>query len=96
MVNNIKIKDIKEKKVYPDYNPTDLEVELGNLMDTRFTAMKAERQSVDKDWAIYQKMIEAVFEPYPDERSSSTVPLASAMIELYVADATKIKTEFVV
>jgi hypothetical protein len=39
-------------------------------------------------------MIDAIFEPYPDERSSSTVPLASSLIELYVADAAKIKTEY--
>jgi len=39
-------------------------------------------------------MIDAIWTPYPDERSSSTVPLASSMIELFVAEATKIKTEF--
>jgi hypothetical protein len=39
-------------------------------------------------------MIDAIWTPYPDERSSSTVPLASSMIELFVAEATKIKTSF--
>ena len=96
MVNNIKLKTLNKEKTYPKYTPNEIEEALGGLIDTRFTAMKKERQAVDKDWDIYQKMIEAKFEPYPDERSSSTVPLASAMMELYVADATKIKTEFVI
>lgn len=39
-------------------------------------------------------MIDAVFTPYPDERSSSVVPLASSIIELFVADAIKIPTEY--
>lgn len=39
-------------------------------------------------------MIDAVLKPYGDERSSSNVPLATALIELYVADAVKIPTEY--
>ena len=39
-------------------------------------------------------MIEAIFTPYPDERSASTVPLASAMIELFVADALRLETQY--
>ena len=56
--------------------------------------MKQARTAVDKDWDTYQTMIDAIFTPYPDERSSSTVPLASSMIELYVAEAIKIQTEW--
>jgi len=56
--------------------------------------MQANRRSIDNDWQTYQAMIEAIFEPYPDERSSSTVPLISSMAELYVADARKLKTEW--
>ena len=56
--------------------------------------MKNARTIVDKDWDTYQTMIDAVFAPYPDGRSSSTVPLSSAMIELYVAEALKIPTDF--
>lgn len=39
-------------------------------------------------------MIDAVLKPYGDERSSSNVPLATALIELYVADAIKLPTEY--
>jgi len=56
--------------------------------------MQQARTIVDKDRAIYQKMIDAIYRSYKDKRSSSVVPLASSMIELYVAEATKIKTEF--
>jgi hypothetical protein len=60
----------------------------------RIAAMQAARTVVDKNWNTYQIMIDAIWVPYADERSSSTVPLASSMIELAVAEATKIKTEF--
>jgi hypothetical protein len=56
--------------------------------------MQSARNVVDKDWNTYQEMIDAIFEPYPDERSSSTVPLASAIIELFVAETLKLKPEF--
>jgi hypothetical protein len=39
-------------------------------------------------------MIDAIIKPYGDDRSTASFPLASAMIELYVAEATKITTEF--
>jgi hypothetical protein len=56
--------------------------------------MQANRTQVEQDWEKYQTMIDAIFVPYPDERSSSVVPLASALIELYVAEALKIETQF--
>ena len=58
--------------------------------------MQQARIMVDKNWDIYQQMIDAIWMPYPgqDERSSSNVPLASSIIELAVAEATKIKTKY--
>ena len=56
--------------------------------------MQQGRTIVDKDWDTWQSMIEAIFTPYPDERSSSVVPLASAIIELYIAEALKLQTMF--
>jgi hypothetical protein len=61
---------------------------------TRFSAMQQARTVVDKDWGTYQEMIDAIFVPYPDERSSSVVPLASSIIELFVAEALKLQTEY--
>lgn len=78
----------------PTYQPDERQQKVLAFVQKRFTAMQAARTVVDRDWDKYQQMIDAIFEPYPDERSSSTVPLASAMIELYVAEAQKIKTEF--
>jgi len=56
--------------------------------------MQQTRQIVDKDWDTYQQMIDAIFVEYPDDRSSSVIPLASSLIELYVAETLKLKTEF--
>jgi len=78
----------------PLYTDSKEEKALKSYVDTRAKAMIAARQQVDKDWNTYQAMIDAIYEPYPDERSSSVVPLASALIELYVAESLKIPTEF--
>jgi len=56
--------------------------------------MQAARTIIDRNRSIYQVMLDAIWTPYPDERSSSTVPLASSILELFVAEATKIKTEY--
>ena len=76
------------------YVPTQNETIMSTFVKQRIAEMQAGRVVVDRDWNIYQTMIDAIWTPYPDERSSSTVPLAASIIELFVAEATKIKTEF--
>lgn len=76
------------------YTPSDEDIKKVNFVHKRFGEMQSARTKVDKQWNIYQTMIEAIFIPYPDDRSASTVPLASSIIELYVAEALKIPTEF--
>ncbi len=88
------VKDFETKKEYPKYTPSKEESTKVWYIKSRFEDMKQARTAVDKDWDTYQTMIDAIFTPYPDERSSSTVPLASSMIELYVAEAIKIQTEW--
>ena len=88
------VKMFELDKDYPQYQPSKDEEVRTNYVKNRIAAMQAARTVVDKDWDIYQTMIDAIWTPYPDERSSSTVPLASSIIELFVAEATKIKTEF--
>ena len=92
----LNVKDFDQKKDYPDYKPSEADEKKLGYVATRFTAMKANRTNVDKEWWTYQTMIDAILEPYPDERSSSTVPLSSSLIELYVADAVKIPTEYII
>jgi hypothetical protein len=82
----------EEKKDYPVYVPSDEEMTKVSFVKNRFKAMQQARTIVDKDRDIYKTMIDARYEPYPDERSSSTVPLASSIIELFVAEATKLET----
>ena len=60
----------------------------------RFSDMNSKRTVVERNWDIYQTMFESIFTPYPDERSSSVVPLISSLAELYVADAVKLKTQW--
>ena len=79
---------------YPIYSPsTEDQEKIGHIV-TRFSAMKQSRSVVEKNWGIYQKMIDAVLVPYSDWRSSSNVPLSSALIELFVAETLKLKTQF--
>lgn len=84
----------KEEKKSPNYVPNEDEATKAWFIQKRYQAMIQDRSNVDKDRDIYQTMINAIYEPYPDERSSSVVPLASSIIELFVADAMKIATEF--
>lgn len=84
----------KTKTDFPHYLPTHEDKTKTDFVKQRIDAMQRARVVVDRDWNTYQTMIDAIWTPYPDERSSSTVPLASSMIELFVAEATKIKTEF--
>ncbi len=84
----------EQPDVIPVYDATASDELKMSYMDTRFMEMQQARTVVDRDWATYQQMIEARYRSYEDERSSSIVPLISSMIELYVAEASKIPTEF--
>jgi hypothetical protein len=88
------IKKFEVKTIYPTYTPSDSEKQKIEFVQKRFGNMKSARTAVDKNWWIYQKMIDANYVPYPDERSSSVVPLASSIIELFVAETNKLKTNY--
>lgn len=89
--------DIKLFNIQQDresYLPDMEEVRKIDFLKSRIAKMQQNRVVVDRERNTYQTMIDAIFVPYPDERSSSVVPLGSSIIELFVAEATKIKTEF--
>ena len=90
----LSVKQFEENKKYSNYQPSKEEVIKTDYIKKRFLKMQQARSIVDKDWETYQTMIEARFVPYPDERSSSVVPLASSIIELFVAETIKIPTEY--
>lgn len=86
-----------------DFKPIDVEIKSpqsdedvlkASYVEERFLKMQQARSVVDADWNIYWKMLEAIFRPYEDGRSSSVVPLASAILELFIADCLKIPTEY--
>jgi len=85
--------ELVEKDVQA-YQPKENEESLVNLVKQRYSDMKDYRKSFDSAWTIYNEMIEAILKPYGDDRSKSTVPLVSALTELFVADAIKIQTNF--
>ena len=88
-------KDFKEDNSYnKDYRPSRDEVTKTDYVNKRFEEMYQARTIVDKDWDTYQTMVDAIYVPYPDERSSSVVPLASSLIELFVAEALKLETVY--
>ena len=88
------IKDFKPNVIENTLNQSDTDVQKASFVKDRFLRMQNARSVVDKDWEIYQKMLEAVFREYEDGRSSSTVPMAQAMLELFIADCIKIPTEY--
>ena len=94
MSNILPTKMFEQERKYPTYTPTNDEKTKIWYIDRRFNEMYQGRSLIDKDWKTYQDMIDAIFIEYPDERSSSVVPLASALIELYVAEANKLPTEY--
>lgn len=88
------ISKFKEVKVDNILSQSDEDAQKASYIADRFQRMYENRSVVDKDWAIYQKMLEAVYKEYEDERSSSTVPMAQAILELFIADCVKIPTEY--
>lgn len=60
----------------------------------RKQAMDSKRGIIHKKWSMYVKQYEALFVPYRDGRSSSNIPLERAIIELFIAEATKRPTRF--
>lgn len=96
-MSKFKLPELKKKNLDTDYKPYQMDdetKELHALVTQRFSAMKTYRNNFDKSWDTYNDMIEAIFKPYWDDRSKSSVPLATALTELYVAEATKINTQF--
>lgn len=94
IMKTIDIKKFEIKKNTKPYQPNKDDKTKTTFIKQRFSAMQTSRAIVDRSWETYQTMIDAIFEPYPDWRSSSVVPLASAIIELYVAETLKLKPQF--
>lgn len=94
MAKKLPVSLYEEQKTRPQYNRNTEEKIKLDRVERDFHAMINARQSIDRDRDLYQQMIEAIPRNYQDDRSTSTVPLASAFIELFVAEAIKIPTEF--
>jgi hypothetical protein len=69
------IKLFETQQNRPEYMPSNEDQIKVDFVKNRISVMQQNRSSVDKDRNTYQTMIDAVFVPYPDERSSSVVPL---------------------
>lgn len=93
-MKGIDIKKFEDKQHTKQYKASETEETVIKYVGTRFSEMQIARQNVDKNWETYQTMIDAIFVPYNDSRSSSVVPLAASLIELYVAETLKLKTQY--
>lgn len=94
MAKKLPVSLYEDQTKRPQYNRTNDERIKLSKVEKDFMEMINARQSIDRDRDLYQQMIEAIPRNYQDDRSTSTVPLASAFIELFVAEAIKIPTEF--
>lgn len=94
MAKKLPVSLYEDQTKRPQYSRTNEETIKLSKIEKDFMEMINARQSIDRDRDLYQQMIEAIPRNYQDDRSTSTVPLASAFIELFVAEATKIPTEF--
>lgn len=94
MAKKLPVSLYEDQTKRPQYNRTNEERIKLSKVEKDFMEMINARQSIDRDRDLYQQMIEAIPRNYQDDRSTSTVPLASAFIELFVAEAIKIPTEF--
>lgn len=56
----------------------------------RFKDMQFARNVEDKNWTLYQKQMEAIWQPYPDGRSSFAIPLTRALVERGIAEEIRI------
>ena len=90
----IPVKEFKPIEVENVKPQSHTDEEKASYVKERFLRMQQARSVVDADWDTYWKMLEAIYRPYEDERSSSVVPLASAILELFIADCIKIPTEY--
>lgn len=86
--------DVLEPFITDPHQNDDRESKLVGHIGRRLTTMRAKRTAVDKYWDLYQKMWDAIYVPYEDGRSRSQVPLEMAIVELFVAEAVKRKTQF--
>ena len=94
MAKKLPVSLYEDQTKRPQYSRTNEETIKLSKIEKDFMEMINARQSIDRDRDLYQQMIEAIPRNYQDDRSTSTVPLASAFIELFVAEAIKIPTEF--
>ena len=87
-------KDFKPIEVSVERTQSDGDNMKVSFVKGRFLRMQQARSVVDADWNTYWKMLEAIYRPYEDGRSSSVVPLSSAILELFIADCIKIPTDY--
>ncbi len=96
MAKSLPVSSFEGKKDRPKRQPSaDDKIKLSR-MEQDFSDMMRARSVIDRRRQDYQVMMDADPKFYGDDRSSSTVPLASAVIELFVAKASKIQTEFII
>ena len=61
-----------------------------DFVNGRCKEMVTGRRTSDREWPNYQKQLEAIWQPYPDGRSSFAIPMTRALVERGIAEEIKV------
>ena len=61
-----------------------------DFVNGRCKEMVIGRRTSDREWPNYQKQLEAIWQPYPDGRSSFAIPMTRALVERGIAEEIKV------
>ena len=65
-MSNLPKSKFKENIIENNLQQSDEDLMKASFVKDRFMRMQESRSVVDKDWEVYQKMMEAVYRPYED------------------------------
>jgi len=81
--------DLKTPVVENHVNSREDE-ELITFVKWRCSDMSTARNIVDNNWKLYQQQMDAIWQPYPDGRSSFAIPMTRALVERGIAEEIRI------
>jgi len=81
--------ELKDPKVENNF-VTKEDQSIIDFVNGRCREMIMARHVVDKNWTLYQAQLEAIWQPYPDGRSSFAIPMTRALVERGIAEEIRI------
>ena len=81
--------DLKDPEV-PNHINSKEDQEIITFVKGRCSTMSSARNIVDNNWPLYQQQMDAIWQPYPDGRSSFAIPMTRALVERGIAEEIRI------